>query len=286
MEETRFGPSGNGAAFYDAGFKSSVDAPKWLKSIGLNAYEYSFGRGFTMGFDKAELLGKAGNENSVLISVHAPYYINFANPSDEMFERSLKYVLTSFEYLRHFGGKHVVVHIGTNGKLTREEALALVRRRIPKCVEMLKTNGFGDCKMCIETMGKYTQIGTYEEIVDLCEIDDMLIPCFDFGHINCIEQGGLKSSEDFERILSYAIGKLGYEKIDNCHIHFSKIMFSEKGEIKHLDFDDHFYGPEFEPLAHALKKLNLHPHIICESATKMSEDARIMKGIYESTQIL
>ena len=63
-------------------------------------------------------------------------------------------------------------------------------------------------------------------------------------------------------------------------------MFSEKGEIKHLDFDDHFYGPEFEPLAHALKKLNLHPHIICESATKMSEDARIMKGIYDSTQIL
>lgn len=286
MERTRFGPSGNGSAFYDAGYKSSVDAPKWLCGIGLDAYEYSFGRGFTMGFDKAELLGKEGQKNSVLISVHAPYYINFANPSDEMFEKSLKYVLTSFEYLRHFGGKHVVVHIGTNGKLTREEAISLIRKRIPICVDMLKANGFGDCKMCIETMGKYTQIGTYEEIVDLCTLDDMLIPCFDFGHINCVLQGGLKTSEDYENILSYAISKLGYEKINNCHVHFSKIMFSDKGEIKHLDFDNDLYGPNFEPLAHVLKKLNLHPHIICESATKMSENALDMKRIYESTSIL
>lgn len=286
MKQTRFGPSGNGAAFYDAGYKSSVDAPKWLKSIGLDAYEYSFGRGFTLGEDKAKLIGAEGEKEGVLISVHAPYYINFANPDDEMFEKSLGYVLKSFEYLKLFGGEHVVVHIGTNGKLTREEALALVKKRLPKCVEMLKSNGFGDKKMCVETMGKYSQIGSYREIVELCEADEMLIPCFDFGHINCIEQGGLKTSEDFEEILSYAISRLGYEKINHCHIHFSKIMFSEKGEIKHLDFDDEVYGPEFAPLAFALKKLDLHPVIICESATKMSENALDMKTIYESTQIL
>lgn len=282
----RFGPSGNGAAFYEAGYKSSVDAPKWLKSIDLDAYEYSFGRGFTLGQDKAREIGLEGEKNGVKISVHAPYYINFANPDDEMFKKSLGYVHKSFEYLKLFGGDHVVVHIGTNGKLTREEAFSLVKSRIPKCVEMLKTNGFGDKKMCIETMGKYSQIGSYREIVELCEADDMLIPCFDFGHINCIEQGGLKTEEDFENILTFAISRLGYEKINNCHIHFSKIMYSEKGEIKHLDFDDEVYGPEFEPLSKALKKLDLHPVIICESATKMSEDARAMKTIYDSTQIL
>lgn len=286
MEKTRFGPSGNGAAFYDAGYKSSVEAPKWLKSIGLDAYEYSFGRGFTMKLDKAELLGRESCENSVLVSVHAPYYINFANPSDEMFEKSLNYVLTSFEYLARFGGEHVVVHIGTNGKLARPDALDLIKKRIPKCLEMLKSHGFGDKKLCIETMGKFTQIGSYKEVVDLCTLDDMLIPCFDFGHINCIEQGALKTSEDFEKILSYAIDVLGYEKINNCHIHFSKIMYSDKGEVKHLDFDDNVYGPEFAPLAHAIKKLNLHPHIICESSTKMSEDAREMKKIYDCAQIL
>ena len=35
----RFGPAGNCKTFYEAGYKKSIEAPKWLKSIGLSAYE-------------------------------------------------------------------------------------------------------------------------------------------------------------------------------------------------------------------------------------------------------
>jgi deoxyribonuclease-4 len=59
-------------------------------------------------------------------------------------------------------------------------------------------------------------------------------------------------------------------------------MYSGKGEVKHLTFDDNVYGPEFEPLAIALKNLKLEPHIICESAGTQAEDSVIMKNIYNS----
>ena len=31
----RFGPAGNADSFYAAGFKSSLQAPAWLQSLGL-----------------------------------------------------------------------------------------------------------------------------------------------------------------------------------------------------------------------------------------------------------
>lgn len=277
-----FGPSGNGQAFVDAGYKSSIEAPKWLNKLGLSAYEYSFGRGFTMSMETAKLIGENAKKFNIKVSVHAPFYINFANPDDFMFDKSMGYVIKSFEYLNAFGGDHVVVHIGTNGKLQRNDAINLIKERLVYCCNVLKQMGYGDKKLCLETMGKYSQIGDYKEIVDLCKIDDMLIPCFDFGHINCIMQGKLQTKSDYLEILEYSINNLGLDKIQSCHIHFSKIMYSFKGEIKHLDYDDTEYGPDFEPLAQAIKQLNLNPHIICESATKMSEDALKLQQIYNS----
>ena len=40
-----FGPGGNGAWFKQEGGKSTTQAPGWLKSKGLDAYEYEAGKG-------------------------------------------------------------------------------------------------------------------------------------------------------------------------------------------------------------------------------------------------
>ena len=66
----------------------------------------------------------------------------------------------------------------------------------------------------------------------------------------------------------------------NFHVHFSKIMYGSKGEIKHLTFADETYGPEFAPLAVALKELALKPYIVSESDGTQAEDAKEMKKIY------
>ena len=57
-------------------------------------------------------------------------------------------------------------------------------------------------------------------------------------------------------------------------------MYSSKGEVKHLTFEDTVYGPEFAPLALALKELKLEPYIVSESAGTQVEDAAAMKHIY------
>jgi deoxyribonuclease-4 len=131
-------------------------------------------------------------------------------------------------------------------------------------------------------MGKLAQIGTVEEVTEFCLVDPVYTPCVDFGHINAREQGSLKSATDYKQRLEYMIEKLGYERMKNFHVHFSKIMYSAKGEIKHLTFIDDVYGPEFEPLAIALKDLKLEPYIISESAGTQTDDAMEMKKIFFS----
>ena len=137
-----------------------------------------------------------------------------------------------------------------------------------------------DLIFCPETMGKLAQIGTVEEITRFCKIDSVFTPCIDFGHINAREQGSLKTVEDYKSRLQYMIDELGYERMKHFHAHFSKIMYSAKGEVKHLTFDDAVYGPEFEPLAIALKELKLEPYIVSESAGMQAEEAEYMKKVY------
>ena len=108
------------------------------------------------------------------------------------------------------------------------------------------------------------------------------LPTVDFGHLNAREQGSLKTIEDYRSRLEYMISVLGYERVKHFHVHFSKIQYSEKGEVRHLTLEDTIYGPEFAPLAVALKELKLEPYIVSESAGTQAEDALAMKRMYES----
>ena len=92
MNKIRFGPSGNEECFYADGNKHSTQAPLWLKNKGLNAYEFSFGRGINISEETAKLIGENAKENDVLVSAHAPYYINLANPNEEMIQKSFAYI--------------------------------------------------------------------------------------------------------------------------------------------------------------------------------------------------
>jgi deoxyribonuclease-4 len=178
------------------------------------------------------------------------------------------------------GGKRVVFHPAAQGKATRETAVELAKDRLKILRDYLYMNDLNDMIICPETMGKLAQIGTVEEVTAFCEIDPVYTPCVDFGHINARENGTLKTAADYRSRLEYMIERLGFERMVNFHVHFSKIMYSAKGEIKHLTFEDQVYGPEFEPLAVALKDLKLQPFVVSESAGTQTEDAAEMKKIY------
>lgn len=278
----RFGPSGNCARFYEEGFKSSAEAPQWLANQGLSAYEYSFGRGITIGDDSARVIGANAAMCNVEISVHAPYYINFANPSDDMAEKSYGYVIRSCEKVRAFGGSRVVFHPASVGKVTRAEAFALTRQRFAILADIISKNNLDNYLFCPETMGRINQIGDVEEVTELCKIAEFYLPAIDFGHINARTYGSLKTADDYEKIILHIINNLGMERASKMHIHFSKIKYGNGGEQKHLTFADDVYGPEFEPLAQVIKKYKLSPVVICESDGTQADDALTMKKIYEN----
>ncbi|MBO7736347.1 MAG: TIM barrel protein [Clostridia bacterium] len=281
----KFGPSGNDEAFYAAGYKHSEQSALYVKNLGLDCFEYSFGRGISMSEGKAISIGQAFQAAQVEISVHAPYFINFANPDDEMVQKSYGYVLDSAKALQLLGGTRLVFHPASQGKMQREQAVTLTEDRLKILRDYIYLNNLEHLKFCPETMGKLGQIGTVEEITRFCLIDKVFTPCVDFGHVNAREQGSLQTAADYKARLEYMIEKLGYERMDNFHVHFSKIMYGAKGEVKHLTFDDAVYGPDFEPLAIALKELNLHPYIVSESAGMQSRDALTMKNIYNSIDL-
>ena len=278
----KFGPSGAPDRFYAEGNKHAEQMAKWVKTNGLDCFEYSFGRGVNLGEEKAISIGRAFEQEGVEISVHAPYFINLANPEDEKALNSFGYILNSAYAGRKMGAKRVVFHPASQGKEDRATAVSRTTERLVILKNMIEENDLCDIKFCPETMGKLAQIGTVEEITKFCQIADFYYPCVDFGHVNARERGSLKTVEDYTSRLLYMIDNIGFEKVDNMHVHFSKIQYADKGEIRHLTFEDAIYGPQPEPFIEALIKLDLHPYIVCESDGTQGDDAATLKNLYYS----
>ena len=278
----KFGVAGNSHSFYEEGHVSTMEAASWCKNRGIDVFEYSFGRGINLNEKTAVAIGNKFKEHGVDLTVHAPYYINFANPDPEMIQKSFGYVLNSCKKVKDFGGDRVVVHPATQGKLNREDAVALMNKNIDALRLELDSAGYFDVKICFETMGKMAQLGTVDEIIGVCSLDDRFYPCIDFGHINAREQGILKSGINYNTIVQKMLDFLPKHKVSGMHIHFSKIEYGAKGEVRHLTFADDKYGPDYEPLMQVLHDNALEPYVICESDGTQAEDTVTMKKYYFS----
>lgn len=277
-----FGPAGNSDSFTKA-YKGSVHAPKWLKELGLDCYEYQCGRGVNMGEDTARAIGQAAREQGIRMSLHAPYYINLSGDSDERMEKNCEYIVKSARACHWLGGDRIVVHCGGLSGMERQVALEHTLLNLREGLKALEAEGLDHIRMCIETMGKVNVLGDQEEVCTICQMDERLLPCIDFGHLNARSQGGMYTEGDFAALLDLLENRLGQERAKHFHAHFSKIQYGKGGEIKHLTFADTEYGPEFAPLARLLARRELSPRVICESAGTQAEDAVLMKKMYEAS---
>lgn len=275
-----FGPSGNSDSFYAQGYKHTWQAFAWLKEKNLDAFEYSFGRGVSLSQETAELIGRHAEENGVVLSAHAPYYINLAAPEREKREKGINYIVETALRLRWMGGKRMVVHVGSAMKMARQHALENCAQGLDEALDRLQDAGLHP-QICIETMGKPGQIGNLDEILMLCKRDERLTPCMDFAHLHALGGGSLNMTEDFAAVLDAMEDAIGLARARSIHIHFSTVEYGAGGEKKHRTFADLDYGPRFEYLAPLLVQRGYSPHIICESRGTMAEDARQMRDIYE-----
>ena len=278
---TKFGPSGNEEAFYAAGYKSSVQMPEYAHAMGLDLYEYQCSKGVKITQPTAEKLGAAAKEHGIGLSIHAPYYINLATDDEEKRQKSVKYITDTMQAAEWMGAVKIVVHSGACAKMPRDMAMEYAKKTLAMALDKADELGLGHIHICPETMGKINQLGDLDEVMELCKLDERLLPTIDFGHLNARTFGGIKTIDDYAAILDTIENALGRERLNQFHAHFSRIEFTTPGgEKKHHTFDEVEFGPEYLPLMELLAKKDISPTIVCESAGTMARDALRMKTAY------
>lgn len=276
----RFGAAGSSASFYAEKHKSSLEMPKWLHERGLNAYEYQCSHGVRIGEEMAERLGELANEYEIQMSIHAPYYINLSTTNPEIQVKTKNHILKTLRAARAMKAKTVVFHPGSGSGGERKDILARAKRFLKEILAEVEEEGLSEIILAPETMGKKNQLGSLEEVLELCELGEQIRPAVDFGHLYAVTGGGLTDKAAYEALLDMIERKLGLFYLQHLHVHFSPIAFTAGGEKKHLSTLVENSGPDFTPLAELLVERNLTPTIICESDERQAEDAIIYRDIY------
>ena len=275
-----FGPGGNSREFAAAGYKSTLFAPAWVKQYGLDAYEYEASRGVNASLDTFKAIGEAAKQNGVKLSLHAPYFISLSGIEEAKRMGSIRYITESVAAAHALGAGIIVIHCGSASKISRQQAVNLAKDTLTHAIAEVEKMGIDDVFLGIETMGKVNQLGTLEEVIDICTIDPRLRPVVDFGHLNARECGLFSTVEDFKRVFCLIGEQLGDACANELHCHFSKIEYTSGGEKKHLTFEDTVFGPSPELFVEAVKQLKVSPTVICESDGVMDRDALYMKRLY------
>ena len=277
----RFGTAGTSDSFTAQGYKNSLDIPEYTAKMGLNAFEYQCGHGVRLGLEKAQKMAVDAAARDILFSVHAPYYISMSSLEEDKRLNSIQYLLQSAAVCKALGGQRVIFHSGSCGKQSREAALEKALDTLRRAQAALDEAGFSEIILCPETMGKIGQLGTLDEVLELCKVDPRITPCIDFGHLNARTLGGIASKADYAAILDRMEETLGDVRAKRFHVHFSRIEYSAGGEKRHWTFAETQFGPEPEPLMELLRERGLAPVIICESAGTQAEDAGTLKKLFE-----
>ncbi len=277
----KFGPAGNCDSFSKV-HKSSAAAPRWIADFGLDCYEYQCGKGVHVGEDSARLVGCNARAAGITLSLHAPYFINLANPDPDSLQKTIGYITAACQVADWMGAGRVVIHSGALMRRPRREALDIAKKSLAEVIAACDGQGYGHIALCPETMGKINQLGDLDEVLELCTLDGRLVPCIDFGHLYARSLGADDGPEAFYRMLDRVEEALGPERASRFHSHFSHIEFTPNGgEKRHRTFDDDGgYGPDWAPLAAEVARRGWGPTFICESAGTQAEDALAMKGIY------
>ncbi len=278
----KFGPAGTDDNFSAQGYKKTIQVPEYLSKMGLDAFEYQCGRGVKIKEESAIAFGAQAQKYNIALSLHAPYFISMSSVEEEKRLNSIGYILDSAKAIKKMGGQRVIFHSGSCAKISREEALSKAVDTMRLIVNALDENSLGDITVCPETMGKVNQLGSLDEVMALCKVDERIIPCIDFGHLNARDLGWIKSIQEYEKIINIMEDNIGADRTKVFHSHFSKIEYTNGGEKKHLTFEDNVYGPNFEPLMEIIARKNLSPTIICESAGTQGIDALTMKSYYKN----
>ncbi|MPW38750.1 TIM barrel protein [Thermococcus sp. 101 C5] len=273
--------------FGTAGIPLSTPKPSTLtgieqvRKLGLDAMELEFVRGVNITPELAKKIKYVARKNDVLLTAHAPYYINLNAAEKAKVEASKKRIIQSAERLHDAGGWSVVFHAGYYLKQDPSKVYEKIKNEIKDIVKVLQDKGI-DVWIRPELTGKPTQFGNLKELIKLSQDVEQVLPAIDFAHCHARHNGKYNSIEEWREMLSLIEKELGREALDNMHIHISGIHYSEKGEKNHLNLQES--DLKWEDLLRVLKEFRVKGVVISESPN-IEGDALLMKKKYEEIRL-
>ncbi|WP_297470825.1 TIM barrel protein, partial [Thermococcus sp.] len=100
--------------------RSTIDGIIHVRNLGLDAMELEFVRGVNIKPELAKKIKYTAKKHDVLLTAHAPYYINLNASEKAKVEASKRRIIQSAERLHQAGGWSVVFHAGYYLKQPKE----------------------------------------------------------------------------------------------------------------------------------------------------------------------
>jgi deoxyribonuclease IV len=254
----------------------SVGAILRLVDLGLDALELGWVHSVPASEQACANIRATAHEKGLLVSVHAPYFINL-NADDEEWPKSRKRLMDAAAYGFLAGATDIIFHPGSYFEKPAEQVLPLAIERLAGCADDLRTAS-NTVTLRPETMGKSAMLGSFEDTLTMSRAVPGVKPCLDFSHLHARPgDGSMNTYDEWARLLELYGKVLGEGALGDLHIHLSGIAYGPKGEKEHLRVAE--ADMDFQALLRALRDFNCRGRILCESPV-MEDDALILKGMW------
>jgi len=270
--------------FGTAGIPISTDSRDTLNGISkvnelsLGCMELEFVHSINISKDKAPEVKMKAEQENIVLTCHAPYYINLNAVESAKKYASMNRIEKSAEILDLCGGWSVCFHSGFYLKREKDKVYQTIKSRIKKIRQRLEEKNI-NVWLRPETTGKPTQFGTLQELLKISQEIERVMPVIDFAHLHARTNGRYNTEKEFREVLENVESYLGREGLNNMHIHLSGINYSEKGEKNHLILEES--DMNYKDLVKVWKEFDIKGVVISESPN-IEEDALLMKKHYLS----
>lgn len=251
----------------------SVGAILRLRELDLGAFELGWVRSVRVSETTCEAIKAAGEEQDVVLSVHAPYFINL-NANEEEWPKSRKRLMDAAHYGNLAGATEIIFHPGSYFGNPPEEVLPIAIDRLQGCLDELRAGG-NQVTLRPETMGKSAMLGSLEDTLEMSKAVKGVLPCLDFAHLHArAGDGSVNSYDEWAAVLEAYRKALGSKALKNLSCHMSGIEYTDKGEKNHLPIKESDF--DLEALFKALHDFDCGGRLLCESPV-LEDDAMILQ---------
>jgi deoxyribonuclease-4 len=247
-----------------------------VRELNLDAMELEFVHSINISREKAPAIDDARKKANVILTCHAPYFINLNSHEREKWLASIRRITESAKITHLCGGWSVCFHPAYYMKDPPEATSQRVKEAIELIVAELKKEN-ADVWVRPETAGKVLQFGGLNELFELSAQFDNVLPCIDWSHLHARSNGRYNTRKEFEEVLSMMEKSLGKRALQNVHFHCQGINYNATGERNHMMLDDSDLN--YKELVKVWKDWKLKGVVIAESPDPQV-DALLLKKTY------